>query len=168
MSKANILMRLSKYLFRNEAEASVRLRRLKPLLCRERRWLLLVLIVGAVGCSSVTTHESITVEEQVGARATLWAQLLMEGDYDAALGMTTPGFRKSPKADRYRADFGGAVWWQDVKLHRVTCDDVDAPERCVVRQIISLDRPPAVNNPVPIPYDSVWINLDGEWFIFHD
>ena len=127
---------------------------------------LYILIVFAFvgGCASTGT---ISPEEQVAKRATEWAEALLALDYDSALAMTTPGFQKSPRAARYRADFSGAGWWQDVTMKNVECDDSLPPERCEVRQIISLMRPPATSYPVPIPYDSVWLNISGEWYIFH-
>ena len=121
----------------------------------------------AMSLSACNTTLQLSTEEVVGNRAGEWAEALMALDYDKALSMTTPGFQKSPRASRYRADFSGTGWWQDVTLKSVNCDDVVPHERCEVRQIISLMRPPATKYPIPIPYDSVWLNIDGEWYIFH-
>ena len=118
--------------------------------------------------TACTTTPQLSTEEVVGNLAGEWAEALMALDYDKALAMTTPGFQKSPRASRYRADFSGTGWWQDVTLKSVECDDITPSERCEVRQIISLMRPPATKYPIPIPYDTVWLNIDGEWYIFHD
>lgn len=126
---------------------------------------ILAIALMSVGCSTTT---KVTTEQLVAMRATEWADALMEQNYDAALAMTTPGFRNSPKAERYPARYSGSSWWQSVKVHRVECDDSGISGRCEVRQIISLARPPAVNNPVPIPYDTIWLQMDGGWFVFHD
>ena len=126
----------------------------------------LAMILSLSGCAGWLEPPSL--EEVVGQRATQWAEALLAQDFNAALEMTTPGFRNSPRASRYQADFAGASWWQDVSLKWVRCEEGEDPTSCEVRQIIVLMRPPAVSSPIPIPYDSTWVKLDGSWFIFNE
>lgn len=124
-----------------------------------------VMIVGLSGCAG--GFQSPSPEEVVGQRAMQWAEALMAQDFDTALEMTTPGFRKSPRASRYRADFAGASWWQDVSLKWVKCEEGEEPLSCEVRQIIMFMRPPAVSSPMPMPYDTTWVKLEGSWYVFN-
>jgi len=126
----------------------------------------LAIIVGLSGCAGGLQPPS--AEEVVGQRATRWAEALMAQDYESALAMTTPGFRNSPRASRYQAEFSGVSWWQDVSLKWVRCEATEQPSTCEVRQIIMVMRPPAVSSPMPIPYDTTWVKLKGSWYVFNE
>lgn len=121
--------------------------------------------VLGVGCTSTSV---MTPEAKVEKRVMEWSEALMATDYDLALTYTTPGFQESPRAERYPADFGGSSWWTGVTLKDISCDRNDVGGRCEVRQIVEILRPPAIREPLPIPYDTVWLELDGVWYVFHD
>lgn len=119
------------------------------------------LLILASGCA--TTPE-VTTEEVVGNRALQWAETLMALDYEGALAYMTPGYQASPRAKRYRGDFSGAGFWRSVSLHSVECGSDLPATRCTVRIIISMIRPPEMTREMPIPYDTVWVLLDEEWY----
>jgi len=92
----------------------------------------------------------------------------MSQRYEDALGFTTPTFQTSPRAARYQSDYAGATYWENVELKRVSCEPAEAPEVCEVRLIVTFQNKPAISWPMPIPLDTTWILLDGQWLVYHD
>jgi hypothetical protein len=177
----------------------------------------LLLVCLLAGCAS---QPEISVEEQVGKRASQWAGALISLDYAEALTYMTPNYQNGPRAQRFRGDFSGAAFWSDYDIKWVRCDeessllstpaatsvqstdeaseDIAAPDntddcirgtwnvcgdrssvtdsastaiagngtRCEVRLILDVYKPPEMSMPTPIPYDSVWLNLDGLWYMY--
>lgn len=125
--------------------------------------LLTVMALGAylTGCA---TKPDITEEERVAARALEWADALTDLDYDRALTYMTPSYQNSARAERFQGDYIGSSFWQDVELKWVRCGDAEASQRCSVRLIITFSRPPEIVTPIPIPYDTTWLLLQGDWF----
>ena len=121
----------------------------------------LCLLALVSGCVSTTEP---TPEEIVGQRAINWAETLIALDYEGGLAYMTPSYQSGPRAGRYRGDFSGAGFWNSVKLHSVDCGTVRPAQRCEARMIIYMVRPPELTIETPIPYDTVWILLDGEWY----
>ena len=113
------------------------------------------------GCA---TKPDITEEDRVAARALEWAHALMDLDYDRALTYMTPSYQNSARAERFQGDFIGSSFWQDVELKWVKCGDTEDSQRCSVRLIITFSRPPEIVTPLPIPYDTTWLLLQGDWF----
>ena len=124
-----------------------------------------------IGCLPVVFSACIAVPEQtaedlVAQRAILWAEALMELDYNGALSYMTPSYQTSPRADRYRGDFSGAGFWRSVTPHSVDCGESQVPSRCDVTIIISVIVPPEVARETPISYDMTWVLLDGQWYLY--
>ena len=126
-----------------------------------------VMIVGlptvSVGCTAVPEQTTLDL---VGQRAISWAEALMELDYDGALSYMTPSYQMSPRADRFRGDFSGAGFWRSVAPHSVDCGESQAPSRCDVTIIISMIVPPEMARETPISYDTTWVLLDGQWYLY--
>ena len=127
--------------------------------------------VMVIGClpvvfSACTTVPDQTTEDLVGQRAISWAEALIDLDYDGALTYMTPSYQASPRADRYRGDFSGAGFWRSVTRHSVDCGESQAPSRCEVTIIISMITPPEVARETPIAYDTTWVFLDGQWYLY--
>jgi hypothetical protein len=101
----------------------------------------LCLLAGVLlaGCA---TPQPMTVEERVGNRALQWADALIAQDYEQALTFMTPTYQNSPRAERFRGDFGGSSYWQGAELKWVKCDEKNTP---VVRS--GNDRTVAVAQP---------------------
>ena len=135
--------------------------------------LLLKLIkrVMVIGCLSVvfsacTMVPDQTTQDLVGQRAISWAEALIDLDYDGALTYMTPSYQASPRADRYRGDFSGAGFWRSVTSHSVDCGESQAPSRCDVTIIINMIVPPEAVRETPIAYDTTWVFLDGQWYLY--
>ena len=127
--------------------------------------------VMVIGClpmvfSACTTVPDQTTEDLVGQRAILWAEALIDLDYDGALTYMTPSYQASPRAARYRGDFSGAGFWRSVKRHSVDCGESQAPSRCDVTIIIRMLVPPEMARETPIAYDMTWVLLDGQWYLY--
>lgn len=120
------------------------------------------------GCSSVQRTPEESAADEVARLAMEWGTALVEQDFERALTYTTPEFQKGPRAERYRGEFGGSVYWQSIEFKSVKCDDEVDARRCEARFIIMLLRPPAVSTPIPIPYDTVWIRPTDRWYLYHD
>lgn len=43
---------------------------------------------------------------------------------------------------------------------------VDSRARCEVRLILSVLKPPEMSFPMPIPYEAVWLKIDGAWYMY--
>lgn len=43
---------------------------------------------------------------------------------------------------------------------------VESSARCDVRLILSVMKPPEMSFPTPIPYEAVWLNIDGAWYMY--
>ena len=39
-------------------------------------------------------------------------------------------------------------------------------DRCEVRVILSVMKPPEMSFPMPLPYEVTWLNVDGAWYIY--
>jgi len=126
---------------------------------------LAVLGMILLGCA---TQVEKPVEEQAGARAIEWADALIDLDYQKALTYMTPAYQESPRAERFRGDYVGSAFWQKADLKWVKCDEGQPPRRCSVRLIITFMKPPEMSVPTPIPYDTTWLFVQGNWFQYKD
>ena len=43
---------------------------------------------------------------------------------------------------------------------------VDSSVRCDVRLTLSVMKPPEMSMSLPIPYEAVWLNIDGIWYMY--
>jgi hypothetical protein len=39
-------------------------------------------------------------------------------------------------------------------------------DRCEVRLVLTIMKPPEMSYPMPIPYEMTWLNVDGRWYIY--
>ena len=136
--------------------------------CRFEKLLKRAVVIGGLAAvvGGGTTVPEQTTLDLVGQRAISWAEALIELDYDGALSYMTPSYQASPRADRYRGDFSGAGFWRSVTLHSVDCGESQPPTRCEVTIIISMIVPPEVARETPISYDTTWVLLDGQWYLY--
>ena len=181
----------------------------------------LLAVVLVAGCAS---PPKISVEEHLSYQTLQWTDALIGQDYERALTFMTPGYQNGPRAERFRADFGGASFWQNAEIKWVKCDQEDSPpadsaddgvagaagsasnadsaasasaaaddcvvnvwedcgqelvppfstlstmsthsDRCEVRVILSVMKPPEMTFPMPIRYEATWLNVDGAWYIY--
>lgn len=43
---------------------------------------------------------------------------------------------------------------------------VDSSARCEARLTLSMLKPPEMSFPMPIPYETVWLKIDGAWYLY--
>ena len=134
-------------------------------------WVILCFSAGLIGGCATPTW--VPPEELVGQRALAQAQALLARDYDRALSFTSPAYRNGARAWAYPADHAGSVYWRDVQLKWVRCDEGPNPDRCSARMWIFAEFPQVALRPgmttgvggdVPVSWDKTWIKVDGEWF----
>jgi hypothetical protein len=181
----------------------------------------LLAAVLVAGCAS---PPKVSIEEHLSDKTLQWTDALIGQDYERALTFMTPGYQNSPRAERFRADFSGASFWQNAEIKWVKCDQEDSPpadsaddgvavaagsasnadspasapgaandcvvsawencgqelaapfstsstmsahsDRCEVRVILTVMKPPEMSFPMPIPYEVTWLNVDGAWYIY--
>lgn len=116
-------------------------------------------LLALTSCATVATVASN--EEQVTLRAQDWLDALRQRDFDRALEYTTPAFRSVTSKSGYSGRYAGAATWTDGKIDKVVCDG----DRCVVRFLVSyrLGRPRIENTR---PLEKVWIQQEGQWYIY--
>lgn len=134
------------------------------------RWALLgalaaTALVGIGGCASLVSGP----EDKVKALATQRWQYLVEGDFDKAYEMATPGFRKVRNLRDYRVRKSAVpVKWVAAEVLRVECSPAEKPTKCVAR--IKLDSTPVVpsgfKGVLSSGIDETWLFEDGHWWVF--
>lgn len=126
--------------------------------------LLACLLMASSMLSGCAAMQSRSPEEIVGERATAQADALMRADFETALSFMAPSYRDNPRSESYARDRAGAPGWTDATLKWVKCEQVPDPEKCDVRMLIKMSRPPMVNTPILVPLDDVWIKVSGQWY----
>ena len=105
-------------------------------------------------------------EERVEQRAMAQAEALMTADFDLALSYMAPSYRSSDKSIDFKRRRSGATGWQRAEVKWVRCDEGPNPERCEVRLMVWVFRPPAMSSPITVPVDDIWILTEGDWYQF--
>ena len=126
---------------------------------------LLPLVVILLSQSCALVKDSRPPEEIVAERAAIPLELLRQQQWEEALAYTAPGFRSRTTSGQYSSRYGGVWMWQATRVGDVTCDGEPTPDRCKVQTYRTV-RSPHINGPVEHYSPKVWINVDGEWFIY--
>ena len=125
-----------------------------------------ILAVLVAGCAS-NSSMNVPPEARVAELAQAHADALMALDYEAAVQFTTPSFQAGPLARRYPSRYAGSRYWEDVEIKKVTCEPMEAPDRCVVRSIVYSNMP-ELGGVTPIVRDRTWVKIDGDWFLYEE
>lgn len=133
-----------------------------------RRWTLFALVAATLvvgGCAAVATGP----EDQVKALATQRWKYLVEGDFDKAYEMATPGFRQIRTLRDYRIRKSSVpVKWLAAEVLRVECTPVGSPTKCVVR--VKIDSTPVVptgfKGVMSSGINETWLFEDGRWWVY--
>jgi len=134
------------------------------------RWALLgalaaTALVGIGGCASLVSGP----EGQVKALATQRWQYLVEGDFDKAYEMATPGFRKVRNLRDYRVRKSAVpVKWLAAEVLQVECTPAEKPTKCAVAIKLTSEPmvPGAPKMAISSRIDEVWLYEDGRWSMF--
>jgi hypothetical protein len=103
-----------------------------------------------------------TDEQVVAERGQAWLDALVKKDFKKAWGYTTPGFRSSNDVDVIRRKFGGALSWTAGRFGAVVCVE---ELRCEAKYEIDYSMPQYSLNSTRV-LDSVWIKVDGKWWVY--
>ena len=120
-----------------------------------------VLSLSLVGCASLRPAP----EETVRKLATQRWQALLAGKFDQAYEFATPAFRKLRSVDFYRTNRSAVpVKWVSAEVMRVDCE----PQRCVAKvKLITRPIMPGFNKlNLETALEEVWIEEDGQWWMF--
>ena len=97
-----------------------------------------------------------------------------DGVVNAPNGASTPPIVDvaSDKNNEQDADDGCVVnVWNDCSKSFVGPISVKSTtstrsDRCEVRLILTVMKPPEMSYPMPISYEQTWLNVDGEWYVY--
>ena len=119
-----------------------------------------------IGCSNLSDTRSAS--QVLEARSAEHWGLLMNGQWQQALSMTTPAYQERTPVGSYAGKYGGAWTWQRVDHKGVDCDDEEQPSRCSVRsEIMYLIRNPQADDYVGARLvDRTWVKLQGDWYLY--
>ena len=119
-----------------------------------------------VGCSSLGDTRSAS--KALEARSAEHWGLLMSGQWQQALSMTTPAYQERTSVGTYAGNYGGAWTWARVDFKSADCDDDERASRCVVRsEIIYLIRNPQADDYMGTRLvDRTWVKLQGDWYLY--
>ncbi len=120
------------------------------------------LALGA--CSGMTTKNQ-TPEEIVMERAQARYDALMQQDAEGlaiAFDYTSPSYRSYATAKQYNAKVAGRGMWNKVEVETANCED----SVCKVKVNLTYTSP-QFKLPITRPFHEKWIEINGEWWIYH-
>lgn len=120
------------------------------------------LTLGA--CSGMTTKNQ-TPEEAVVERAQARYDALMKKDQkglEEALSYTTKSFRDITSAAEYQGRYGGRAGWESADVQKAMCDESVC--EVSIKVVFKTHR---INVPLNTYIDEKWIEVDGEWWVYH-
>ena len=135
------------------------------------RFRLFVLALVALFISGCSVFDRRPPEEIVLERAEQHLAALRAGDFALALEYTTPAFQASAQGRRYRAMYSAAPTWRNAEIYAVECEEVENPQRCLVRTRIYPFVPPHIQaniTDLPISVKATWIIVNGRWYRFEE
>lgn len=126
----------------------------------------LVLAVLLAGCASAPPAREVTAEEEIGARALQRWNALIEGRWEDAYALLTPGYREAQSLEAYKGSFVGTnVQWLSARVEGVACD---APERCVARVEIEFQLKGGLRGVPEIGsrqgVEEIWLRSEDDWY----
>jgi hypothetical protein len=91
-------------------------------------------------------------------------------DIGDAGGVASTGPADNAKAPNNATDCQVNVWDDCGKNLAKTTSTLSTvstrSDRCEVRLILTVMKPPEMTYPMPIPYEMTWLNLDGDWYLY--
>lgn len=119
----------------------------------------------ALGACAAMPQKNKSPEELVMERAQARYDALMQKDEEGlekAFSYTTPSFRGYTTSRQYNAKVAGRGMWNEVKVSSVECEE----SVCKVKVDLTYQTP-QFNIPVTRPFFEKWIEIDGNWWIYH-
>lgn len=114
----------------------------------------------AAGCA--TTADA--PDQQVSRLANQRWGYLIDGQWQKAYDMLTPGYRNLHDLREYQSQFKGAVQWRRAEVAQATCE----AEKCDVRIELTVASPFArgKGDTISTFFTETWLKEDGRWYYY--
>ena len=139
----------------------------------------LALVAALVGCTATapvgSTASTASVQDnasantpqgQIRQRSTEFWQARQRNDVAAAYSYTSPSYRKVHDQEFFRVHYAGIPVVASREIVDVQCDD--ALQRCILQNKYMVSPPMMGGGMVPVYGKEIWLQEDGQWWIFRE
>ena len=139
----------------------------------------LAFVAALVGCTATapvgSTASTASVQDnasantpqgQIRQRSTEFWQARQRNDVAAAYSYTSPSYRKVHDQEFFRVHYAGIPVVVSREIVDVQCDD--ALQRCILQNKYMVSPPMMGGGMVPVYDKEVWLQEDGQWWIFRE
>ena len=137
----------------------------------------LALVAALVGCTATapvgSTASTASVQDnasantpqgQIRQRSTEFWQARQRNDVAAAYSYTSPSYRKVHDQEFFRVHYAGIPVVVSREIVDVQCDA--ALQRCILQNKYMVSPPMMGGGMVPVYDKEIWLQEDGQWWIF--
>ena len=107
-----------------------------------------------------------TPQGQIRQRSTEFWQARQRNDVAAAYSYTSPSYRKVHDQEFFRVHYAGIPVVASREIVDVQCDD--ALQRCILQNKYMVSPPMMGGGMVPVYDKEIWLQEDGQWWIFRE
>ena len=139
----------------------------------------LAFVAALVGCTATapvgSTASTASVQDNASAntpqgrirqRSTEFWQARQRNDVAAAYSYTSPSYRKVHDQEFFRVHYSGIPVVASREIVDVQCDD--ALQRCILQNKYMVSPPMMGGGMVPVYGKEIWLQEDGQWWIFRE
>ncbi len=139
----------------------------------------LAFVAALVGCTATapvgSTASTASVQDnasantpqgQIRQRSTEFWQARQRNDVAAAYSYTSPSYRKVHDQEFFRVHYAGIPVVAAREIVDVQCDD--ALQRCILQNKYMVSPPMMGGGMVPVYDKEIWLQEDGQWWIFRE
>lgn len=139
----------------------------------------LAFVAALVGCTATapvgSTASTASVQDnasantpqgQIRQRSTEFWQARQRNDVAAAYSYTSPSYRKVHDQEFFRVHYAGIPVVVSREIVDVQCDD--ALQRCILQNKYMVSPPMMGGGMVPVYGKEIWLQEDGQWWIFRE
>lgn len=139
----------------------------------------LAFVAALVGCTATapvgSTASTASVQDnasantpqgQIRQRSTEFWQARQRNDVAAAYSYTSPSYRKVHDQEFFRVHYSGIPVVASREIVDVQCDD--ALQRCILQNKYMVSPPMMGGGMVPVYDKEIWLQEDGQWWIFRE
>lgn len=139
----------------------------------------LAFVAALVGCTATapvgSTASTASVQDnasantpqgQIRQRSTEFWQARQRNDVAAAYSYTSPSYRKVHDQEFFRVHYAGIPVVASREIVDVQCDA--ALQRCILQNKYMVSPPMMGGGMVPVYGKEIWLQEDGQWWIFRE
>ena len=139
----------------------------------------LAFVAALVGCTATapvgSTASTASVQDnasantpqgQIRQRSTEFWQARQRNDVAAAYSYTSPSYRKVHDQEFFRVHYSGIPVVVSREIVDVQCDA--ALQRCILQNKYMVSPPMMGGGMVPVYGKEIWLQEDGQWWIFRE